>query len=93
MTEMIERVARALCRAAGADPDVCVTCESIPPITFWVWENYTAKARAAIEAMRVPTREMLTAGENHTNFLSSDCNDFLKGWRAAIDAALEDSRA
>lgn len=45
-------------------------------------------ARAAIQAMREPTQEMVTAGEDYTDFVYSQEGDFLKGWQAAIDAAL-----
>ena len=46
-------------------------------------------ARAAIAAMREPTEEMVTAGESYTDSRFSEEDDFLNGWQAAIDAALD----
>ena len=49
MSEMIERVARALCLANGEDPDK-------PSGAFGVWwKSYRDEARAALEAMREPS--------------------------------------
>lgn len=49
MSEMIERVARAICDASHDNPD--------PD-----WRAYEHLARAAIEAMREPTEAMSSAG-------------------------------
>ena len=71
MTEsMIERVARAIYDEAADKP----YATDLEPI-----------ARAAIEAMREPTREMLAAGMNEEGV------DLLSEWRAMIDAALKDN--
>jgi hypothetical protein len=54
MSEMIERVARALCQADGHDPDG-PTCDIfVPgdPDAGLPWAGYRKQARAAIEAMR-----------------------------------------
>ena len=49
---MIERVARAICAAHGyRDPYIDAT-----------WPKYEPHARAAIEAMREPTRAVIKAG-------------------------------
>ena len=88
MTEMIERVARALAVEAGADPDAIGT--NVP---LWrasnnvyvidqtlcapTWTFYERQARAAIEAMQHPTEAMMDA-----MFGSSDL------WCAGINAAL-----
>lgn len=76
MNEMIDRVARALCEAEGDRDEL--------------WDAYLEPARAAIEAMREPTKEMLFAGDLH-------CTYGCKCWSgdiypAMIDAALEDKK-
>lgn len=50
--------------------------------------NVHALARATIEAMREPTKEMLEAGWEHTD---DPCwrEDVAEAWRAMIDAALK----
>jgi hypothetical protein len=68
MSEMIERVARALCTADGCSPDAILgivpSGGSVPSagIARPVWRSYIDKARAAIVAMREPTNDMLNAG-------------------------------
>jgi hypothetical protein len=94
---MIERVARAICRANGRDPDRLEPGDA-PGIdgqlpngdpAHFVWKHYMDEARAAIEAMRSPTRDVLTA------FVDADVDTFVAGvrWEAAIDAALTPSPA
>lgn len=76
MSEMIERVARAmaaLITEPGQHPD-----SQMP--------HCLALARAAIEAMREPTEAMLAWGEQWG--LPSDPMG-LKRWQEMIDAALE----
>ena len=68
MSEMIERVARALCTADGCSPDAILgivpAVGSVPSadIATPAWRSYVDKARAAIVAMREPTNDMLDAG-------------------------------
>ena len=50
---MIERVARAICVAAGGSPD-----EDFFGRPFW--QQYTGMAEAAIKAMREPTQAMVS---------------------------------
>jgi hypothetical protein len=57
--EMVERVARAICKADGRDPDSDFTSGNA---TFPAWQAYQSRARAAIEAMREPTEAMIEAG-------------------------------
>lgn len=54
MSEMVERVARAICVARGRDPDgrTGFVCDSSPPHYVKHWETARGEARAAIEAMR-----------------------------------------
>jgi hypothetical protein len=61
---MIDRVARALCLANGEDPDK-------PSGVFGVWwKSYRDEARAAIEAMREPTEEMMESAASEFTFQS-----------------------
>lgn len=76
MSEMIERVARAICRS---DAD-------------WEgnsWKQHVNEARAAIEAMRVPTQEMKEAVRlvGGTQALAYG----LAAWPTMIDAALKEN--
>ncbi len=70
MSEMVERIARAIHDAAhkGLDFD-------------WPREMRIAQARAAIEAMRQPTDEMLYSGRWPNDVMGEN-------WQAMIDAAL-----
>ena len=70
MTEMVERVARAL-----AEVDANHEIYHQRPYVEW--------ARAAITAMREPTKEMVRAGFRDWGGTSGT-------WQAMIDAALEE---
>ena len=72
LTEMVERVARALAKEEGYAYD---------PFP------YDARARAAIEAMRDPTEEMLDFFIYPTN--ECDDPDFKAIWQLMIDSALQ----
>lgn len=62
MSEMVERVARAIALARGMDPGGnSVTAFQGAPRDCRVWETLVPSARAAIEAMREPTEAMLKA--------------------------------
>lgn len=77
MTDMIERVARAL-----------VTCEAWS--SFWSDDDARILARAAIAAMREPTKAMVEAGAS--DVIQSPCNTSYEiatdAYRVMIDAAL-----
>lgn len=87
MSEMIERVSRALYPEKWEGHDVC---RELHP-DYWAFpmeiedrDRLLARARTAIEAMREPSKAMDTAG--------LDCGpdrDHGTYWRAMIDAALE----
>lgn len=91
MSEMVERVARTLAKIDGFDPDEdpnyvdgkIYTQVAHPPGTR-LWNRYERKARAAIAAMREPTKAMHDAG-------SHGYNDALATviWQAMIDEALK----
>ena len=60
MSEMIERVAKALCVADGFDPDGLIAyAKAGRPEAVEDWKQYQRRARAAIKAMREPTRAMM----------------------------------
>jgi hypothetical protein len=102
MSEMVERVARALCADALAD---------MPPILDYStadfaaakaavvderWVEFTHESRIAIEAMREPTEAMIRAGGNKVSgtpgyFLPDDyVEEATEIYQAMIDAALEE---
>jgi hypothetical protein len=84
MMDMVERVARAIHRIEGEKPNT-----SPFPDYSDDWRDYTPQARAAIEAMRVPTDEMVKAGEEGINSLPALPGHYAEYcWPAMIDAAL-----
>jgi hypothetical protein len=74
---MIERVARALSSADGADPDGYIRSGIDAPH----WMSFVEDAKAAIAAMRSMTNPMRSAA----NLAGS----FDEAWEMAIDAALK----
>lgn len=81
MSEMIERVARALCESAKMNPDDA----------FGGWRHWTDEARAAIRAMRECTERMRLEGESMATFgigRAIDDEAVPRVWRGMIDAAL-----
>lgn len=86
MSEMIERVAKALSIADGNHPDARSNDEDEHPM----WTLYLGDARAAIEAMREPTGNMLDAGWEHTG---DPCwkENVADAWRAMVNVALGQS--
>lgn len=95
MSEMIERVARAMCIADGFDPDKdfgYYTSGVMPDPHVAQWTRYTQKARAAIEAMQEPDSVMLDAGYDISHARDGAIAYALvfKIWRAMGKAALRD---
>lgn len=86
MSEMIERVARALAShhwyMSGNDP------EKEGAVIDRRWRNFEPQARAAIEAMCEPTEAMLASG-SRSIFHSDKDWESNACWRAMIDAALK----
>lgn len=75
MSEMIDRVARALKDQAGED-------HALP--------SWAVMARAAIEAMREPTPNMISAGANACRFQSDWPETAVaNAWPDMIEAALK----
>jgi hypothetical protein len=78
---MIERVARAM---YAADPDCTqVSFEACNEANY-----FTILAKAAIEAMREPTRGMIKTGDRHSE-LMAESHDNGEIYSVMIDAALE----
>lgn len=73
---LIERAARALCRADGLPENIAF--EGRP-----MWRTYVPKACAVLEALRDPSFAVLEAADNTP--CSVKTSDL---WRAMIDAAL-----
>ena len=97
MSDMIERVARAMHHAE---------CQPHREHTgygdTWQWEDampavrerHLAAARAAIEAMREPTEEMVESVRDHDNYWGYYADGRPSGpdncWRGMIDTALSE---
>ena len=84
--EMVERVGLAICRkACEQSNDLDDPCDA-------ACGDCAGQARAAIEAMREPTEEMLTAGGYKFESCTSDpgerCHTGIHVWHGMIDAAL-----
>jgi hypothetical protein len=103
MSEMVERVARAIANGLGDEFDNAFNGKS-----DWIYargekggrfrdcneptqDDYLGAARAAIEAMREPTDEMIEAGLKHQvhTVENSRASTFVR-WSWMVDAALGD---
>lgn len=108
MSEMVERVARAICVANKEDPDKeypYVSPESGVLASYGVyqpqWVQILPLARAAINALREPTQEIIDAAEPamrkvnhivaHAGGVQWDNDEppLAPAWRAMIDACLK----
>jgi hypothetical protein len=74
MSEMVERVARAIAYSETADPEI--------------WSAFVEVARAAIEAMREPTEQMADIGDTATGYPIYAVSGYTV-WRSMIDEALK----
>lgn len=83
MSEMIERVATAIYENRRRMYEDRVPFKDLYPSAQ---RPYLDEARAAIEAMREPTEEMIAAGARGSGEDSQDVA--LGAWEAMIDAAL-----
>lgn len=87
MSDMIERVARAIAKERGIDPDrAIVTYEAkggiLLPREQYEWPTLLREAHAAIEAMRGPAQDVLD------ELAAIDDLGSKAVWQAAIDKAL-----
>lgn len=90
MTDMIERVARALCRCRVSQSDYVLGWASVEQEVHYCWNEWTEEARAAIEAMREPTEDMLYTGNAQIPDWDRQIEDVRNTWHAMIDAALKE---
>lgn len=97
MSEMVERVARAICVVAkGPDyPDADYYGKPGDPWRKW-WESFVPEARAAIAAMREPTEAMREAAldadlDIYWGYMAEGPGKPGDVWRAMIGAALPPS--
>jgi enolase len=89
MSEMVERVAKAICN--WQDPDNWNRVQEVHPLdsTNIHPEHFRIMARAAVEAMREPTDEMLLAMRCAWSEFPNGANvSFKARYQAAIHAAL-----
>lgn len=89
-TPLLERVARALCRSDGKEPDVgpAISIEKqrgAIPDSVPNWKRYTDQARAVLEAIREPSEEMIKAGYREQDATEGSLKH---SYIAMIDAAL-----
>lgn len=103
MTEMIERVARALWRLDNPVED---GFSQAAPNDWDLWPNtgrqaslaqvdhsrddYREQARAAIAAMRNPTANMKEVGGDVYDYIEDKWDNAEASWNAMIDAALQE---
>lgn len=86
MSEMVDRIAKALCIADGHNFEQQAS-DNGDPVDMKMWETYKSFARLTIEAMREPTDFMvLTALEQA---YANDRALVIEDWGQMIDAALE----
>lgn len=88
MSEMIERVARALCAADELDWDAQANGQTSGSGSDDEQQGYLDKARAAIEAMREPTEAMTAKA---WSMITSNLR-YEEVYRHLIDAALNPKR-
>lgn len=88
MSEMIEKVARAICRAG-----ICGPRSHLDEQENLHWRSFEIQAKASIEALREPTTEMVTAAMapyvygNDEKMNETFRTTILGYWQAMIDAA------
>jgi hypothetical protein len=98
MSEMVERVARAICAAICAEATASMlaspadVAEASAAVVDEGWVEFAHEARIAIEAMREPTEVMVSKGqavliETEANNGESMTDEI---WHAMIDAALKE---
>ncbi len=93
MSEMVERVAKAIAEESPRDGYEAVPLSEIwpgRPRYIFLREGYERAARAAIAAMREPTPEMSEAMFRVEAAGHSQRTLCEAAWRAAIDEALKD---
>jgi hypothetical protein len=90
MSEMVERIARAICRIEEGDIDDNGFSKGDGSEEYWY--DYELTAKAAIEAMRVPLESMILAADRKADSLLENKDEHLDPyttWQIMIDAALK----
>lgn len=90
MSEMVDRVARAIYAGYGGDRWDAITDSAYA--SYPTQKDYRIAARAAIGAMREPTEKMRDEGVEFLHELSN-CNgpnEMASAYRKMIDTALKD---
>lgn len=86
MSEMVERAARAICKKrfcnGGIDDNGWDDCSAA------LKADYMSEARAAIEAIREPTKKMVSVGLEYI-----EEGDPIEAWQAMIDESLRSNDA
>lgn len=85
MNPKIEEIARALCRAAGINPDSQLGFLNSDK----AWERYVESARAAVTAMREPSEAVRDAGKMAHIFVNGRIPRVDAIWNAMIDEMLK----
>ena len=90
MTDMIERVARAICKSRSCHGIQCCEWPANTGLRHkcTVVAGYGDAARAAIEAMREPTLKMRLAGRRVKSSWLAE-NEEIEIWQNMIDEALK----
>ncbi len=89
MSEMVERVARAICSARRHDD--CICSRSVTNCAACDFgEMHFLQARAAIKAMMEPTEKMANAGSAELVNVLNKNRPPVRCWQAMLTAALED---
>lgn len=92
MTEMIERVAKAIGKALSGleNQDAILTCGPRNELGTPFWKYYEKAAIAAIQAMREPTEEMMEAVDCGGDKKTWPSGQFhISGYKAMIEALLK----
>lgn len=98
MSEMVERVARAIAEAHYArkyHPQACGPQARVAWLVDRYWPNWTDDAQAAIAAMREPTEGMLDGSWHQTGeskeMRARTHHHYRRHYQAMIDAALSET--
>ena len=87
MSEMVERVARAICKAKGQNPDDPRWIRYPGPTYEGIaWHAHEDSARAAIAAMREPIEAMINSAHDRI----AGEGEIADVWCAMIDEALRE---
>jgi hypothetical protein len=86
MTDMVEKLARAIAVNLGVDPDM--PHFTLSEAQLLGWQQFEGTAKDALEALREPDKAMIAAAEN-TKYDPTGwpCDHAVRGYEAMIDQA------